>query len=100
MHRKPLVGLPLTLEDLKEFDYFCGRSLETLEHPEVEGLTRENLEDIMCTDFTTALSDGVRVALIPEDETPRTLTYAPVTTYPLSCNFPGTRIRISTFRWY
>eukprot|EP01112_Ceratiomyxa_fruticulosa_P021243 TRINITY_DN7407_c0_g1_i3.p1 TRINITY_DN7407_c0_g1~~TRINITY_DN7407_c0_g1_i3.p1 ORF type:complete len:784 (-),score=154.99 TRINITY_DN7407_c0_g1_i3:111-2462(-) len=62
---KPLVGVKPTLDDLVEIDQFCGKCLDGLLHAEENGITSENFSFIFFETFTTSLSDGSQIDLVP-----------------------------------
>ncbi len=63
---KKLVGLEPTSDDLRGVDHFCVKSLEDIaKMVEEDGL---DIQDICEEYFTTCLSNGERVELLPGGE--------------------------------
>lgn len=60
---KSLVGEELTVDDLRDVDYFCCQCLDGIRKAEANGVTRENFNEIFFETFTTTLSDGSEVDL-------------------------------------
>jgi E3 ubiquitin-protein ligase HERC1 len=65
---KPLVGMNLNIDDLRDIDQYCGQCLDQLQHPEANDLNSENFNFIIFENFTTSLSDGSKVELVPDGE--------------------------------
>lgn len=55
---KSLVGEQLTVEDLRDIDYFCCQCIDGIRKAEANGVTRDNFNDIFFETFTTTLTDG------------------------------------------
>ena len=54
--------------DLAAFDAMCKQSLDKLRHIDAEGIDAESFGDVIFETFTTQLSDGSEVALLPNGE--------------------------------
>jgi len=65
MFWKQLVGQPMGADDLSGFDAMCRQSLDKLRFIEREGVDADLFSDIIFETFTTQLSDGSEVELVP-----------------------------------
>ena len=62
---KQLVAEPMEGSDLAKFDAMCKQSLDKLRHIDREGVDAEIFRDVIFETFTTQLSDGSEVSLLP-----------------------------------
>lgn len=66
---KQLVSEPMDASDLAAFDAMCKQSLDKLRAIADEGIDADTFGDVIFERFTTQLSDGSEVALLPNGHT-------------------------------